>query len=96
MAEGFGLTPLEALACGARVIASDIPAHREVLGAAARFVEPTPDAIARDLESCWDGSQVRDDRFAPRDARLAHAAKFPWSRTAQETLDAYEEAVRQR
>lgn len=36
--EGFGIPPLEALACGAPVIVSDIPAHREVLGAHASYV----------------------------------------------------------
>lgn len=36
--EGFGIPPLEALACGARVLASDIPAHREVLHGAGRLV----------------------------------------------------------
>jgi len=33
--EGFGMVPLEALACGTPVVASDIPAHREVVGDAA-------------------------------------------------------------
>lgn len=37
--EGFGIPPLEALACASPVIASDIPVHREVLGDAAFFVK---------------------------------------------------------
>ena len=36
--EGFGIPPLEAMACGAPVIASDIPVHREVLGSHAQLV----------------------------------------------------------
>jgi glycosyltransferase involved in cell wall biosynthesis len=38
--EGFGLVPLEALAAGAWVVASDIPPHHEVLGEAAGYFEP--------------------------------------------------------
>lgn len=47
--EGFGIPPLEALACGSPVIASDIPVHREVLGDSALFVrlgDPTSWATA--------------------------------------------------
>lgn len=93
MAEGFSLPPLEALSCGARVIASDIPAHREVLGPNARLVDATVDAVARELEGAWDGQAVRDARFAPRDARIAHAHQFPWDRTAKETLAVYQQAL---
>ena len=38
--EGFGIPPLESLACGRPVIVSDIPAHREVLGNSAFFIKP--------------------------------------------------------
>jgi glycosyltransferase involved in cell wall biosynthesis len=43
--EGFGLTPIEALAAGAQVIASDIPPHREFLDGAVRFF-PAGDGVA--------------------------------------------------
>jgi glycosyltransferase involved in cell wall biosynthesis len=48
--EGFGLTPMEGLAMGAPVVASDIPAHREFLDGAVRFFPPEdPVALAREL-----------------------------------------------
>jgi len=43
--EGFGLTPIEAVASGVAVVASDIPPHREFVGRAARLV-PLDDAAA--------------------------------------------------
>ena len=54
--EGFGLTPLEGIACGRPVVASDIPAHREFLAGAAHFFRLDDDdgltaAIAAALES---------------------------------------------
>lgn len=92
-AEGFGLPPLEALACGARVLASDIAPHREVLGDAARFVALDAAAIARELAAAWDGEAVRDARFPAAQQRLDHSATFTWERTARGTLDAYREAL---
>lgn len=93
MAEGFGLVPLEALACGARVIASDIPAHREVLGPHARYVDVAVDAVRRELQAVWDGQAVREDRFPPRDGRILHAQAYSWERTARQTAAVYKEAV---
>ena len=50
--EGFGLTPLEGLAMGLPVLASDIPPHREFLGDAVRYFAPNDDAhLVRELES---------------------------------------------
>jgi len=49
--EGFGLTPMEGLAMGLPVIASDIPPHREFLGDAVRYFSPDDDAnLARELQ----------------------------------------------
>jgi glycosyltransferase involved in cell wall biosynthesis len=92
-AEGFSLPPLEALACGARVLASDIPAHREVLAGAARFVPLGVDAWEAALRECWDGQAVRDGRFQERRQRLRHARRFTWEATARATLDLYERAA---
>ena len=48
--EGFGLTPLEAVASGVPVVASDIPPHREYVGRAARLVSPEdPAAMAKKI-----------------------------------------------
>ena len=50
--EGFGLTPMEGLAMGLQVIASDIPPHREFLGDAVRYFAPDDDAnLARELQA---------------------------------------------
>lgn len=40
LSEGFGLTAVEAAACGAAVVLSDLPAHRETLGGAAVYFDP--------------------------------------------------------
>jgi glycosyltransferase involved in cell wall biosynthesis len=71
--EGFGLTPVEAVACGVPVVASDIPPHREFVGHAARLVPPDdPDAIARAVEAALDGP--RPDPALVQDLTIPAAA----------------------
>ncbi len=73
--EGYGLVPLEALAAGAVVIASDIPAHREILGDAALFFDPaSPDALVAVVGRAM---RAREDERADRVHRgRARAAQF--------------------
>jgi glycosyltransferase involved in cell wall biosynthesis len=79
--EGFGLPVLEAMACGAPVIASDVAALREVGGDAARFVPPMDvAAFARAIEAALAD---RAWAAASRAAGLARANRFSWTRTAE-------------
>ncbi|HUR26161.1 MAG TPA: glycosyltransferase family 1 protein [Candidatus Thermoplasmatota archaeon] len=87
-AEGFGLPPLEALACGARVLASDIPPHREILGAAGDFVALDAAALTAALRRAWSSGE-----FGAGTGRgAAHAVSFTWRRTAERTVAVYRAA----
>ena len=90
--EGFGLPPLEAMSCGAPVIASDIPCHREVAGDAAILLDP-------DDETGWRTATARilDDGEAGRDLGrkgVARAAEFSWEKAASLTVEVYERTVK--
>ena len=83
LAEGFGLPAVEAAACGAPLILSDIPAHRETLGGAARFFPPRDaEALAAEITRLLDDDAVRTDVAARCQARVAHRS---W-RAAADTL----------
>jgi len=90
--EGFGLPPLEAMSCGAAIVAGRTPAVEEVTAGAARLFDPRDaTALARTLLELLDHD---DARRALSEAGLARAAHFSWERTARTTLDVYAEALK--
>lgn len=89
--EGFGLPPLEALACGTPVVGSNASSIPEVVGSAGVLLPPD------DAEG-MAGALIRlatDEDFQTEMSRraLAQAAHFSWERTARETLAAYHEVL---
>jgi alpha-1,3-rhamnosyl/mannosyltransferase len=85
--EGFGLPPLEMLACGGAVIASTAAAHREVLAGHAHFVEP----LDHDGWRHAFARAIRDNDWLAdlRRGGTERARQFSWERTAAETAAAY-------
>lgn len=92
--EGFGLPPLEAMACGAPVITSRIPSVMETVSSAARLVDPTDiDDLAQSMKEFLSDKEARK-HYA--DLGRTHVKKFSWEQTAAKTLDVYRELVPQK
>jgi glycosyltransferase involved in cell wall biosynthesis len=85
--EGFGLPPLEAMACGTPVMASNRPSMPEVLGDAALFVDPT------DLAQMTDAMQILLDDVTTRDQLVQRgterARQFRWDVAAKRMIEVY-------
>jgi glycosyltransferase involved in cell wall biosynthesis len=83
--EGFGLTPLEALAAGVPIVVLDTPVAREVYSEAAWFVPPDERAVASALEALLVDPAEAQALLSRAPAVLA---RYSWDRAAHETLDA--------
>ena len=90
--EGFGLPPLEAMASGTPVIASSVSSLPEVVGGAARLVNPeNVFDIANGITEVLLDDKLRQDMVVKG---RRQAAKFSWTRTAEQVVRVYEELDR--
>jgi glycosyltransferase involved in cell wall biosynthesis len=92
--EGFGFPPLEAMACGAPVLASNVSAIPEIVGDAAETFDPT-DSASFDLSFIAFLSRLQNGEY--RQALVAkgyeHAKGYSWRRTAEKTLRVFHEVL---
>jgi len=89
--EGFGLTPIEAMACRTPVLASTAGAIPEITAGFARLLPP-------DDPQAWADAIVdliqRPPTAEQLDRAQAHAMSFTWQRAARQTLDVYADVAR--
>lgn len=91
LAEGFGIPPLEAMACGTPVIASRASSLPEVLGQAALYFDPLDTgSMARAIIRGLSDASLRE-----RLSKIGRqqAAQYSWQTTAQKTVDSYGKAL---
>jgi glycosyltransferase involved in cell wall biosynthesis len=89
--EGFGMTPLEAMACGTPVVTSNRSALPEVVGDAGVLVDPyDTDAIAQALAEVLENTGLREELSR---RGLERARRFTWPQVAEQTVRVYKEIL---
>lgn len=89
--EGFGLPPLEAMACGTPVITSNVSSLPEVVGKAGLTVDPMDsDSLAEAMKQVLSDEALRQSM---RERGLARASRFSWAKAARETVEVYRRAL---
>lgn len=86
--EGFGLSPLQAMACGAAVAVSDVSSLPEVVGEAGILFDPESEELiaAGIIEAIKNRNKLKE-------MSLTQAAKFTWEKTAEETYRVYQQVL---
>lgn len=86
--EGFGVPPIEAMACGAPVITSNTSSLPEVVGDAALLIDPhNTGELARAILQVLENEQLRDEL---RQKGYARAQYFTWPKSASKMLSVYQ------
>ncbi len=87
LSEGFGLPPLEAMACGTPVVASNATCVPEVVGDAALLVDPhNPEEMAQAIHNLLKNEELRKSMI---EKGFARSRRFTWDRMAEQVLAAY-------
>ncbi len=89
--EGFGLPPLEAMQCGAPVIASNTSSLPEVIGNAGMMLDPLDrDGLCQGILNIYHDTSLRKELSI---SSIKQAQRFSWSMCAQQTVAAYRKAL---
>ena len=89
--EGFGLPPLEAMACGVPVITSNVSSIPEVVGDTGMMVDPQDvDGLTEAIKTLLTAPDVRENMAQKA---LARSAQFTWASCVNQTVDAYREVL---
>jgi len=89
--EGFGLPPLEAMACGTPVVTANTSSLPEVVGEAGLTVDPLDvEGLAEAMRRALSDEALRQEM---REQGLQRAKGFSWTKTVQETVQVYQRAM---
>jgi glycosyltransferase involved in cell wall biosynthesis len=91
--EGFGIPPLEAMACGTAVIASNTSSLPEVVGEAGILIDPQSSSDLAEAMLLLANNSLERDRLVSKGFQRVKA--FDWQKTAAQTLEVYRSVVAQ-